>query len=379
MMCVAVISKSTAITLGAIDVYVTLNTPTKPNVVRGKPRGHQVPNFNRRRAPWHLGDASQSSKDGRRKHGSIGHVAKRFNCDTVSKVWKSWEKTRDVDAAELLLTSKKKGRCGAKPKRTSIEIETAIKRLKMHQRQTSRSLAHNCGIPKTTIFRHMKKEGRLKRASSRLRPLLTEVNMKARLEFAISFVKVDRVFVDMHDVVDVDEKWFYLTKVNGKFYVYDEEELPLRATKSKNFITKVMFLAAFARPRYDQATNQFFDGKLGMWPFVIQEPAKRTSKNRARGTLITTPISVTSEVYFDMLVSNVLPAIKRKMSFLKNSKIFIQQDNAGPHSKSVNYRFNQVGSYDGWNVALKNQPANSPDFNLLDLGFFNSIQSLQCC
>ncbi|KAF0728389.1 hypothetical protein Ae201684_013753 [Aphanomyces euteiches] len=249
----------------------------------------------------------------------------------------------------------------------------------MHQRQTSRSLAHNSGIPKTTIFRHMKKEGRLKRASSRLRPLLTEVNMKARLEFAMSFVKEDREFVDMHNVVHVDEKWFDLTKVNGKFYVYDDEELPLRATKSKNFITKVMFLAAVARPRHDEATNQFFDGKLGMWPFVIQEPAKRTSKNRARDTLISTPISVTSEVYFDMLVSNVLPAIKRKMSFMKNSKIFIQQDNAGPHSKSVNHRFNQVGSYDGWNVALKNQPANSPDFNVLDLGFFNSIQSLQCC
>ncbi|KAH9094946.1 hypothetical protein LEN26_018040 [Aphanomyces euteiches] len=201
--------------------------------------------------------------------------------------------------------------------------------------------------------------------------------MRARLEFAMSFVKEDREIFGMHNVVHVDEKWFYLTKVNGKFYVYDDEELPLCATKSKNFITKVMFLAAVARPRHDEATNQFFDGKLGMWPFVIQEPAKRTSKNRARGTVLTTPISVTSEVYFDMLVSNVLPAIKRKMLFMKNSKIFIQQDNAGPHSKSVNHRFNQVRSYDGWNVALKNQPANSPDFNVLDLGFFNSIQSLQ--
>ena len=32
---------------------------------------------------------------------------------------------------------------------------------------------------------------------------------------------------------------------------------------------------------------------------------------------------------------------------------------------------------DGWDIKLMNQPPNSPDFNILDLGFFNSIQSLQ--
>ena len=36
-----------------------------------------------------------------------------------------------------------------------------------------------------------------------------------------------------------------------------------------------------------------------------------------------------------------------------------------------------LGSADGWNIKFKAQPANSPDLNVLDLGFFNSIQSLQ--
>jgi len=31
----------------------------------------------------------------------------------------------------------------------------------------------------------------------------------------------------------------------------------------------------------------------------------------------------------------------------------------------------------GWSIQLKNQPPNSPDLNILDLGFFNTIQSLQ--
>ena len=34
-------------------------------------------------------------------------------------------------------------------------------------------------------------------------------------------------------------------------------------------------------------------------------------------------------------------------------------------------------SSDRWDLRLINQPANSPDTNILDLGFFNSIQSLQ--
>ena len=32
---------------------------------------------------------------------------------------------------------------------------------------------------------------------------------------------------------------------------------------------------------------------------------------------------------------------------------------------------------DGWNIVMRNQPPNSLDFDVLDLEFFNSIQSLQ--
>ena len=32
---------------------------------------------------------------------------------------------------------------------------------------------------------------------------------------------------------------------------------------------------------------------------------------------------------------------------------------------------------EGWDITITPQPPNSPDFNVLDLGFFRSIQSLQ--
>ena len=53
--------------------------------------------------------------------------------------------------------------------------------------------------------------------------------------------------------------------------------------KSNNFIEKVMFLVVVTRPRYDANGNCTFDGKIGIFPFVKVEPAKRKSPNRERG------------------------------------------------------------------------------------------------
>ncbi|ETV68359.1 hypothetical protein H257_15680 [Aphanomyces astaci] len=39
--------------------------------------------------------------------------------------------------------------------------------------------------------------------------------------------------------------------------------IPTSRVKSKRFITKVMFLAAVARPRYDFHNKAMFDGKTG--------------------------------------------------------------------------------------------------------------------
>lgn len=80
------------------------------------------------------------------------------------------------------------------------------------------------------------------------------------------------------DVIHIDEKWFYLTKVKQTYYLLPDEEPPHRQTKSKCFIMKVMFMASVARPRYDANRKQWFDGKIGVWLFVFKEKAKRDSK-----------------------------------------------------------------------------------------------------
>ncbi|KAF0737692.1 hypothetical protein Ae201684_006357 [Aphanomyces euteiches] len=139
-----------------------------------------------------------------------------------------------------------------------------------------------------------------------------------------------------------------------------------------------MFLAAVARPRYDYKRREMFDGKLGIWPFVHRVPALRSSVNRPRGTIVTHPKQVNAASYLEMLQQNFVSAIKAKMpAAARRRTVFIQHDNAGPHSSSVVKAIAAMEQGDGWNIQMRNQPPNSPDFNVLDLGFFNAIQSLQ--
>ena len=55
----------------------------------------------------------------------------------------------------------------------------------------------------------------------------------------------------MQNIVHIDEKWFYMSKKKETYYLHPWEEEPLRTCQNKNFIEKVMFLAAMTRPRFD--------------------------------------------------------------------------------------------------------------------------------
>ena len=52
----------------------------------------------------------------------------------------------------------------------------------------------------------------------------------------------------MFNYVHIDEKRFYMSKELEKSLLLPQEQEPLRTCKSKRFITKVMVLAAVARP-----------------------------------------------------------------------------------------------------------------------------------
>ncbi|KAF0742544.1 hypothetical protein Ae201684_002635 [Aphanomyces euteiches] len=108
--------------------------------------------------------------------------------------------------------------------------------------------------------------------------------------------------------------------------------------------------------------------------------AIRSSINRPTGTSVLSTIVVTKNVYREYLLSKVLPAIKSMWISehgQDNGTIFIQQDNARPHVSVDDAMFAARAKELDLNVRLINQPAQSPDLNVLDLGFFNSIQLQQ--
>lgn len=175
-----------------------------------------------------------------------------------------------------------------------------------------------CQSPRT-VHRRIK-EGYLRPHTNSIKPFLMDENMKARLRYCLSMIIRSNtpntsVFSSMMDLIHLDEKWFYMTKKPQRYYLHPDESIPLRTCKSLNFIDKIKFLAVVARPRFDPIRNEMFSGKIGIFPFVTIEPAKRKSKNRPAGTLETKTLTVVKkDVTRRFLIDKVLPAIISKMA-----------------------------------------------------------------
>jgi len=100
-------------------------------------------------------------------------------------------------------------------------------------------------------------------------------------------------------------------------------------------------------------------------------PAARRSKKRERGTLETKSVIVNREVMRQFLIEKVIPAIKSKWpQDAALETIFIQQDNARTHVSPNDPAFLQAVAATGLDIRLMQQPPDSPDMNVLDLGFF---------
>lgn len=318
--------------------------------------------------------------DGKIPRGVISDAADQLKChrNVISKILRA---TKGITEAEdLLEVLKPKTSTRGVKGYSGDALRVAIKNVPMNRRRTYRVLARASGISKSSLHRAVKC-GKLWVHSSAVKPFLTERNKVDRVRFSLKFVRreaPDLPFSEMFDTVHIDEKWFYLVEVGKSYILLPDEEPPHRSVKSKRFITKVMFLAAVARPRWDHTRGTWFDGKLGIWPFVQWVEAARNSRNRPAGTLELKSCNVDREVYREFLVQKVFPSIRDKFpTEWKEHKIHVQQDNARPHVSHNDEEVVAAGATDGWDIVLRNQPPNSPDLNVLDLGFFNAIQSLQ--
>lgn len=138
-----------------------------------------------------------------------------------------------------------------------------------------------------------------------------------------------------------------------------------------------MFLCALSRPSYYPHTRTHFDCEISIWAFAKKVRAQRSSINREPGTLELKQITVTREVYKQYLVRKLFPAIRKKFPFQRITTIYIQQDNAKPHILETSSDLDISQYFPVNDIRLRWQPPNFPYFNVFDLGFFHSIQTLQ--
>jgi len=106
-------------------------------------------------------------------------------------------------------------------------------------------------------------------------------------------------------------------------------------------------------------------------------PAQRTSRDRPAGTVGPKNIKVTKAVCREFLIEKVLPAIRQKWPD-RIATVQIQHDNAPVHITKDETRWKEeMERRTRIAFDLIEQAANSPDENVLDLGFFCPSQSLQ--
>jgi len=96
------------------------------------------------------------------------------------------------------------------------------------------------------------------------------------------------------------------------------------------------------------------------------------------GTMETKPIlSVTRAIIRSFYINKVLPFIMDKWSIEDTGNpIFIQQDNVRTHIDSNDEEFCEGAKKNGFNIRLMCQSRNSPELNVLNLGFFFSCYSI---
>ncbi len=279
----------------------------------------------------------------------------------------------------------RKARCGRKSKWDIPALQGQLEEIPLERRTTMRDAAKAIGIPLATFHRLMKTENLAICHRNSTKPTLTDQNKKERVEYVCRRADIDTGFIDeLDDVIHLNEKWFYIMDDNQKYYITEFEEKPHRTTKHKRFVAKVMVLCAVARPRFDPDTGRFWDGKIGVYAFVVEHIAQRNSVNRPAGTVELRNHNVTRDVYRKTLIEKVLPDIRRKWprSFFEHQHqrsrvIYLQQDNAKPHIKGNDTEFCAAARIGGWKIEMTNQPPNLPDLNVLNLGLFNALDKIQ--
>jgi hypothetical protein len=330
--------------------------------------------------------------NGTLRHGALAEASATFGI-SPRQASRIWERGGRGALCTVVAFQDKRADYKKPLKYLKEDIQARLMELPVEERSTIRDSAAAVGMPYATFFRYIKLHGIFRTATIASKPALTLTHCTRRLQFIRGMTNENTgCYYEQFDTVHIDEKWFYLDKAKRKTYLAENEEIPYRQQKNKQFVEKVMFLCAVARPRKENNNPQLlrngfvgangpdawsFDGKIGVWPFVEWYEAERSSRHRPRGTPLCRSIVVNKDSFQEMVLEKLLPAIRdRCPEEMRSRLIRIQLDNATPHRAISMEAFYNKAIELGLNCRLIFQPAQSPDTNICDLAFFASIQSL---
>ena len=225
------------------------------------------------------------------------------------------------------------------------------------------------------------KENKWRQSRDQYVPILTDKHVATRKKWATE--NLHNTWSDEQagvGWVDIDEKQFHARTLYQSRLRPPGCDYGRTPTKHKGYIPKIMVLSALACPM--PAFN--FNGKIGNWRFTEKVKAKRDSKNRPKGTWEDKDVNISSHRFVVKMINEVFPTIREKMHFC--TKVVVQFDNASSHGTAnanilallnahgAKQRVNKVtgeGYYP--KIVVRPQPAQSPETNVLDCGFFFSL------
>ena len=293
----------------------------------------------------------------------VNNMCNEFNISksTMYRIVKEGKKsTEKIDFST-------RARCGRPPKLNNATDAALRASLIEHSFDASfQELGAAIGVHRTTVSRHAKQNG-WRVVKSQLSPRLSEFQMSARLQWAKTHVKSHWTAW-----IDLDEKYFQTVSANRPLKIPPSTTPPKVDVQHKSHVPKVLMIAAIAKP--SRLYN--FDGKVGLWRVVEEVVAKRKSKNHEKGETYEKDCTMDCDKFFEIMTTKVFPAIRTQLSWAP--RVVVQVDNAPPHAgKDTIARLNVEGAKAGAGVRIVVicQPAQSPDTNANDLGFFNSLQT----
>lgn len=299
----------------------------------------------------------------------------KVSATTAKRLWRAFSSQRAANSVINMSRGQRSGR----PSMLATVWHATLTALSPHKRTSMRRWARAADMSHCTLWRWSKKM-EVKRHTRFIKPALTTINKALRLAFVRRQVMQPNsrrpVFHDHYDVVHIDEKWFYLLRDGQHIFLAPGETPPgAPKVKHKSHIPKAMFIALGARPQPQRG----FDGKIGVFPCTEWVKAKRSSKNWACGEDKEIDVPVTAEYYRTQMEKALLPAIVKAMPWAGRGgrKLIVQHDGAKPHTGKGNteyWRELVATAYPDRNIEVVVQPAQSPDLNVLDLGFFSSLQ-----